>query len=51
MNAATRYLIALVIALGMSSAYLVDGPSEIDAMQATAASVSDAVTAANEVTR
>ena len=43
MNAATRYLAAALIALGMSSAYLLDGPSEIEASQAVAADVADAI--------
>lgn len=50
MSSATKYLMVLLITLGMSSAYLLDGPSEIDAAQAVAASVNDAITAANKVT-
>ncbi len=35
--------LASVIALVMSSAYLLDGPSDLDAMQASAASTQDAI--------
>lgn len=45
MSSTTKYLMVLLIALGMSSAYLLDGPSKIEASQAVAASVRDAVTA------
>ena len=43
MNHAKRYLIVALIALGMSSAYLLDGPSDIEASQAVAADVHDAI--------
>lgn len=45
-TAATRYLTVLLIALGMSSAYLLDGPSEIEASQAVAADLQDAIVTA-----
>ncbi len=39
----TNIALAVVIAIFLSSAYLLDGPSELDAMQATADSVQDAI--------
>lgn len=39
----TRCLIAALITMGMSSAYLLDGPSEIEASKAVAADVADAI--------
>ena len=51
MNSATKYLAVLLITLGMSSAYLLDGPSEIEAMQDTSAEVNAVFVATSEVTR
>ncbi|HEY5582560.1 MAG TPA: hypothetical protein VIK56_15625 [Rhodoferax sp.] len=42
-----KWLIASLIALVLSSAYLLDGSSDIDAMRASAASADDAQQAAN----
>lgn len=44
MNATTtNWLTATLLALLMSSTYLLDGPSEIDAAQAVAADAKDAI--------
>lgn len=41
------WAIAAVIALLLGSSYLLDGPSDIDAAQAVAADVQDAIQTAN----
>lgn len=42
MSAITRYLLASLIALLLSSAYLLDGPTELEAAQAVAEELHDA---------
>ena len=51
MSTGTRlnWLAAIIIALLLASAHLLDGPSEIDAAQDIAADVSDAIKTAKEV--
>jgi len=41
--------LASVIALMLSTAYMLDGPSDIDAMQASAASTQDAIQTAQRL--
>jgi hypothetical protein len=48
MTPAANWLAASAIALLLSTAYLLDGPSELDAARATAASVTDAQHAAQQ---
>lgn len=43
MNIVTRWLSAALIALLLSSTYLLDGPSEIEAAQAVSADLQDAI--------
>ena len=45
---ALNWLLATVIALLLSTAYLLDGPSDIDAMQDVAADVTDAIAQAQQ---
>ena len=51
MSTGTRlnWLAAIIIALLLASAHLLDGPSEIDATQAMAADVHDAIKTAQTV--
>jgi len=48
---ALNWTLAALIALVMSCAYMLDGPSEIQAIQATADSVQDAQMAAKEAAK
>jgi len=48
MNTLTNWLCALAIAMALSTSYLLDGPSEIEAAQDTACDVQDAQNAAIE---
>lgn len=43
MNTLTRWLSAALLALVLSSGYLPDGPSEIEAAQAVSADLQDAI--------
>lgn len=43
MNAIAKYCMAALIALTLASSHLLDGPSELDTAEATAASLRDAI--------
>lgn len=45
---ALNWALATLIALAMSTAYLLDGPSDIEAMQEVAADVTDAIAQAQQ---
>lgn len=51
MSRATTWLAAAIICLLLGSAHLLDGPSDTDAMQDTAASAADAAHAARQQAR
>lgn len=49
--ALTRWLLALLICIALGSSWLLDGPTETDAAQATAAAKADAIVQAQHVAR
>lgn len=50
-NRAVNWLLATLIACALSSSYLLDGPSEVQAAQASAATVADAQQQARQTAR
>ncbi|MBO9647384.1 MAG: hypothetical protein J7605_02655 [Variovorax sp.] len=45
----TRWLLAVLVSVALGSSWLLDGPTETDAAQATADSVADAISQARHV--